>query len=116
MKNRLTGLKALFAAVALFCCMPAHAIDADAAKTLAKRNNCFKCHAVDKEKDGPAYKTIAEKYRDDAGAEDKLVKHITSGGLAVFPDGHEEEHKIAKTIPANDAEQIKNLVQWVLSH
>lgn len=94
----------------------ASAMDTDAAKSLAKRNNCFKCHAVDKAKDGPAYQTIAGKYRDDADAENKLLEHLTSGHLVVFPDGHEEEHKIVKTIPAKDTEQVKNLVQWVLSH
>ena len=26
----------------------AHAVDVDAAKALARQNNCFKCHAVDK--------------------------------------------------------------------
>jgi cytochrome c len=29
-------------------------VDAEAAKALARQNNCFKCHSVEKEKDGPA--------------------------------------------------------------
>ncbi|MFM2069697.1 MAG: hypothetical protein RLZZ584_4606, partial [Pseudomonadota bacterium] len=37
----------------------AHAVDADAAQALAKKNDCFKCHAVDKEKKGPSYKKIS---------------------------------------------------------
>lgn len=93
----------------------AHAVDADAAKALAKQNNCFKCHAIDKEKDGPAYKKVAEKYKGKANAEARLIEHITSGEKAKFPDGHEEEHKIVKTSPPKDMEQIKNLVQWVLA-
>jgi cytochrome c len=91
------------------------AVDADAAKALARQNNCFKCHAIDKDKDGPAYKKVAEKYKGKADAEEKLIHHVTSGEKAKFPDGHEEEHKIVKTSPPNDKEQIKNLVQWVLS-
>lgn len=91
------------------------AVDADAAKALAKQNNCFKCHSVDKEKDGPAYKKVAEKYKGKANAEARLIEHITSGEKAKFPDGHEEEHKIVKTSPPKDMEQIKNLVQWVLA-
>lgn len=95
--------------------MLSHAMDADAAKALARQNNCLKCHAIDKEKDGPAYKKVAEKYRGKATAEARLIEHITSGEKAKFPDGHEEEHKIVKTSPPKDMDQIKNLVQWILS-
>jgi cytochrome c len=91
----------------------ASAADEDAAKALARENSCFKCHGVDKEKDGPSYKKVAEKYRGKAGAEEKLIHHITSGEKAKFPDGHEEDHKniAGKASP----EAIKNLVDWILS-
>lgn len=93
----------------------AGAVDAEAAKALARQNNCLKCHAIEKDKDGPAYKAVAEKYKGKANAEARLIEHITSGEKAKFPDGHEEEHKIVKTSPPKDMEQIKNLVQWILS-
>jgi len=93
----------------------ANAADDDAAKALARQNNCLKCHAIDKDKDGPAFKKVAEKYKGKSNAEAKLIEHLTSGEKAKFPDGHEEEHKIVKTSPAKDMAQIKNLVQWVLS-
>ena len=89
------------------------AVDVDAAKALARENNCFKCHGVDKEKDGPAYKKVAEKYRGKAGAEEKLIHHITSGEKVKFPDGHEEEHKNIQGKASPEA--IKNLVDWILS-
>lgn len=88
------------------------AVDADAAQALARQNNCFKCHGVDKKKDGPAYKEVAAKYRGKPDAEAKLITHITTGEKAKFPDGHEEDHKIIKT---KDMDQIKNLVNWILS-
>lgn len=92
------------------------AVDAEAAKTLARENGCFRCHAVDKEKEGPAYSKVAAKYRTNgksaAENEQRLITHITSGEMARFPDGHEEEHKIIKT---QDAAQIKNLIDWILS-
>ncbi len=89
------------------------AVDVDAAKALGRENNCFKCHGVDKEKDGPSFKKIAEKYRGKPDAEQKLIRHLTSGEKAKFPDGHEEEHKniSGKATP----ESIKNLVGWILS-
>jgi cytochrome c len=93
----------------------AQALDEEAARGLAKQNNCLKCHAIDKEKDGPAYKKVAEKYKGKATAEARLIEHITSGEKAKFPDGHEEEHKIVKTSPPKDMAQIKNLVQWILA-
>lgn len=95
--------------------LSAHALDGDAAKALARQNNCLKCHSVDKDKDGPAFKKVAEKYKGKATAEARLIEHITSGEKVKFPDGHEEEHKVVKTSPPKDMEQIKNLVQWVLA-
>ncbi len=90
-------------------------VDVDAAKALARQNNCFKCHAAEKEKDGPAYKKIAEKYKGKDNAEARLIEHITSGEKAKFPDGHEEAHKIVQTSPPKDMAQIKNLIDWILS-
>jgi cytochrome c len=89
------------------------AIDVEAAKSLARENNCFKCHGVEKEKDGPSYKKVAEKYHGKADAEAKLIHHITSGEKAKFPDGHEEDHKNIQGKAAPDA--IKNLIDWILS-
>ncbi len=101
------------AALTLAFSMNASAVDVEAAKALARENNCFKCHGVDKEKDGPSYKKVAEKYRGKPDAEQKLIQHLTSGEKAKFPDGHEEEHKNinGKASP----ESIKNLVDWILS-
>ena len=105
----------LIGAACLFLAPAAQALDVEAAKALAKQNNCLKCHAIDKEKDGPAYHKVAEKYKGKANAEARLIEHITSGEKAKFADGHEEEHKIVKTSPPKDMEQIKNLVQWILA-
>jgi cytochrome c len=106
---------ALAAATLLLCSTAVQAVDVEAAKALARQNKCLNCHSVDKDKDGPAYVKVAEKYRGKANAETRLIEHITSGEKAKFPDGHEEEHKIVKTSPAKDMAQIKNLVQWILS-
>lgn len=94
----------------------AFAVDADAAKMLARQNGCFKCHTIEnnpaKQKDGPPWSKVAAKYRGKSGAEAKLIHHITSGERVKFPDGHEEDHKIIKT---KDMTQIKNLIDWILS-
>ena len=91
------------------------AVDVDEAKDLATQNNCFKCHAIKKDGDGPAYMKVAAKYKGKPGAEKRLIEHITTGEKAKFPDGHEEDHKIVKTSPPKDMAQIQNLVNWILS-
>ena len=90
----------------------AFAADANAAQDLAKASGCFKCHGLEKKKDGPAFRDAAAKFRSMADAEDKLVFHVTSGEKVKFPDGHEEEHKKVKT---KDPNETKNLVRWILS-
>jgi cytochrome c len=102
-------------AAGMFIATSSYGVDADAAKALARQNLCFDCHAIQKQKDGPPYSKVAEKYRGKATAEARLIEHITSGEKAKFPDGHEEDHKIVKTSPPKDMEQIRNLVQWILS-
>jgi len=106
-------LSVVSAAMALvFSASASAAVDVEAAKALARQNGCLKCHGIEKEKDGPAYKKVAEKYRGKANAEERLVIHITTGEKAKFPDGHEEDHKIIKT---KDMGEIKNLIGWILS-
>ena len=90
----------------------ASAADETAARDLAQSSGCFKCHGVDKKKDGPAFRDSAAKYRGDPNAEAKLIYHVTSGEKVKFDDGHEEEHKKVKT--KNPAE-TRNLVQWILA-
>lgn len=98
-------------ALALFS-VQASAADEDAARALARQNNCFKCHGVEKAKDGPAWKDVATKLKGKPDAEARLIKHLTTGEKAKFPDGHEENHKIIKAPSAADT---KNLVDWILS-
>jgi cytochrome c len=87
------------------------ALDADAAQALARKSDCFKCHTVDKKKNGPPYKEVAAKYKGKADAEQKLYVHLTTNPK-VKVDGVEEEHSGLKT--KNEAE-VRNVVQWILS-
>jgi cytochrome c len=105
----------LIGIAALLIPLVAGAADEAAARELARANNCFKCHAISKDKDGPAYHKVAEEMKGKPDAQAKLIHHITSGEKAKFPDGHEENHKIVKTDPPNDMAQIKNLVDWILA-
>ncbi|MCX7089739.1 MAG: c-type cytochrome [Methylococcales bacterium] len=114
MKHYSLNLQTVSAIALMVVCFSAHAeaVDADAAKALAKQNNCFRCHGVDKDKDGPAFTKSAAKFKADPKGEEKLLHHLSSGEKAKFPDGHEEPHMILK---AEDPKEIKNLVGWILS-
>jgi cytochrome c len=108
------ALAGLFVAAFVLCLSgrASAAPDEEAARALARQNNCFKCHGVDKKKDGPAWRDVAAKYKGKPDAEEKLLHHVTSGEKVKFPDGHEEEHKIVKS---KDPAETRNLVQWILS-
>jgi len=108
-----SSLAIALATAAIALAMPVQAApDAAAAEALARQNNCFKCHSVSKKKDGPSFAETAAKYKGKPDAEARLVKHLTSGEKAKFPDGHEEEHKVIK---AKDEAEIKNIVAWILA-
>lgn len=77
------------------------AVDAKKAEGLAKSNNCLACHAVDKKKKGPAYKSVAAKFKGDAGAKDKIIGKLKGG------TDHPE-------VKASDAD-LATIVEWVLS-
>ena len=49
-----TSLLAASAAIFMISSAAVAAVDEGAARALAKKNDCFKCHAVDKTKKGPS--------------------------------------------------------------
>ena len=55
-----------------------------ASQELLKKNNCIACHAADKKLVGPSYKAVADRYRGQTDAADKLAKKIRAGGAGVW--------------------------------
>ncbi len=89
----------------------AFALDDAARDALMKDSKCFKCHAVDKKKDGPSFKEVAAKYKGKAEGEKKVFDQMTTSPKVKI-DGNEEEHvKIKST---NEAD-IKAVAAWILS-
>jgi cytochrome c len=110
----IAGATVLFCSTSVFAEETAAVkIDAVAAKKLARTDHCLRCHAIGRKKEGPSYQAIAYKYKDQADAQEKLVKHITSGeDFVKLSDGHKELHKFDQK---TDAEKINNLVRWILA-
>jgi cytochrome c len=87
-------------------------VNAAAAAALAKKNDCLKCHALDKDKKAPSYQKIAAKYKGKPDGEEKVIKNMTTGPKVKLTDGTEDEHPI---IDVKDPAALKNLAGWILS-
>ena len=81
----------------------------EGAASLARKNACMSCHALDKKVVGPAFRDVAAKYKGQAGVEAKLVEKLRHGGSgnwgAIPMPGN-------PNLPEKDA---RALVRWVLS-
>ena len=103
------ALKALTALCAALLLAPAaQAASADADAAFAKSKNCLACHAIDKKVVGPAFKAVADKYRQDPGALERLAIKVRQGGNGVWGVVY---------MPANaqvSPEESQRLVAWVL--
>ena len=100
-----TRLAALCAALLLG---PQAWADAAAEAAFAKSKNCLACHAIDKKVVGPAFKTVADKYRQDPAALERLALKVRQGGKGAWGVVY---------LPANaqvTPEESKRLVAWVL--
>ncbi len=110
--QKLINLSSLGLLMAAFTTVSYGAVDADAAVSLAKKSDCLKCHAVDKDKKAASFKSMAEKWKGKADAQAKLTESITKAPKVKLKDGTEETHKV---IASQDANDIKNVVDWILS-
>lgn len=86
---------------------PKHLSEAEA-MALAKKKNCLACHALDKKVVGPAWRVVAEKYRNDVGAQTSLETKVRKGGKGVWGS------VAMPPQPALTAEELTGLVQFVL--
>ena len=103
------GRPALAALCAALLFTPlARAAGDDAEAAFAKAKNCLACHAIDKKVVGPAFKAVADKYRQDPAALERLALKVRQGGNGVWGVVY---------MPANaqvSPEESKRLVTWVL--
>lgn len=103
-------MKSIIVSVAVAGLMVAGSALAADMPVLAKKMNCAACHAIDKKVVGPAFQDIANKYKGDATAAEKLQVKISKGGSGAWG---------TMPMPANDAAgtkqaEIKELVAFIL--
>lgn len=78
------------------------------AMALARKKNCLACHTLDKKVVGPAWRSVAGKYRGEAAAQSMLEAKVRSGGKGNWG---------SVAMPAQPAltnEELSGLVQFVL--
>lgn len=80
---------------------------AQADEKLAQAKNCLACHQIDTKLVGPAYKDVAAKYKDDPGAEARLIKKVREGGTGVWGQIPMPPNQVTEA-------EAKTLVEWVL--
>nr|WP_240648410.1 c-type cytochrome [Pararobbsia silviterrae] len=84
-------------------------VDVANAKAIYKANACASCHQADRKLVGPAYRDIATKYRNDAGAQAHLEKVVRGGGSGVWGAIPMPSH------PAMSDGDIRTVVSWILA-
>jgi cytochrome c len=89
---------------------PVAATGDEAMLALAKKNNCFACHTLDKNLVGPAWNKVAAKYRGQPDAEAKLVSKVAKGGSGVWG-----AVAMPPNAPKMKEEDIKSLVRFILA-
>src|SRR5580765_1530724 len=75
---------------------------------LARSKNCLACHSVNAKIVGPAFKDVAQKYKNQKDVEDKLAQRVLKGSSGVWG---------AIPMPANaqvSEAEARMLVKWVL--
>lgn len=58
--------------------------DESSAMTLAKKSNCLVCHSIKKKMVGPAWRDVGIKYKNDVGAEKRLIEKVAKGGSGAW--------------------------------
>jgi cytochrome c len=95
--------------IALVAGSPSKALAADSVPAVASRGACMSCHAVDSKLVGPAFRAVAQKYKDDqagqAGIEESMRKgSVGKWGPVPMPPN-----------PSLKDDDVKILSTWILS-
>lgn len=72
-------MKTILAILAAAAALTAGFGFAQSGADVLKAKGCLNCHDTDKKKVGPSMKDVAAKYKDDKGAEGKLVEKLKEG-------------------------------------
>jgi cytochrome c len=83
--------------------------DDEAIIELAWDSGCFNCHDVHERIRGPAWIEVAQRYRGDGEALERLVKKVIEGGSGNWGDDAMSPNR---RVPEED---VRTLVAWLLA-
>lgn len=89
--------------------------EAWADEALARSSGCLECHSVDKKVIGPAFRDIAERYRNVARARTTLIEKVKNGAKGNWTEVTGGVPMPPHSPRLSDAE-IQRVVDWVMSH
>lgn len=84
-------------------------IGSDGGAGLMRKSDCLSCHTLGAPSVGPAFRQIAERYRGDGAARERLAAKIISGGLGVWGQVPMLPH------PQHTPEQTAAMVDYILA-
>ncbi|WP_229311072.1 ThuA domain-containing protein [Larkinella soli] len=76
---------------------------------LIEANDCRACHSIDKKSVGPTYQQVAQKYKGEAGAAERLAKKVIAGGSGVWGEMAMSAH------PQLALTEAEEMVRYILS-
>lgn len=78
---------------------------------LMGKAGCVACHRVDQKVNGPAFKAVAARYKNDSAAADYLFEKVREGGEGVWGDLPMVPNSPEKISDAD----LHTLIAWILS-
>ncbi|MCS6928567.1 MAG: ThuA domain-containing protein [Saprospiraceae bacterium] len=76
---------------------------------LVNESDCRSCHAIERKINGPAYRDVARRYKDEPRALEYLIEKIIKGGKGVWGEVAMSAHpQLAKA-------DVRDMVRWILS-
>jgi cytochrome c len=110
MSEKFGSRKGAWALPWIFVCAPVMAADPAASlDTLAQSSGCMSCHAKAEKIVGPAFVSIADKYKGDKDAGASLAQSIQNGSRGKWGRVPMPAH------PSLSQADLKTLAQWVLA-
>jgi cytochrome c len=86
------------------------AAHANTVEQLARDSGCLSCHAAKEKKVGPAFSSVAEKYKAQSDAVPHLMQSVKNGAKGTWGRIPMPSHN------ALSEDELKRLVTWVLTH
>lgn len=74
----------VFASACVTAVLGFYGLTAQANPQIAKANQCFSCHSLDKKIIGPSFQSIAARYKNEPGALSKLSDRTRKGVVGVW--------------------------------